>query len=61
MREGGKDELAERMCMCVVDHLFWQLLDNDWCSERTESNNPGASSTVANGENTIETCGAVLY
>jgi hypothetical protein len=61
MREGGKDELAERMCMHIVDHSFWQLPDSDQRSEHIEFNNPRASSTFANGENTVETCGAVLY
>jgi hypothetical protein len=29
MREGGEDELAERMCTRVVDHTFRQLPDSD--------------------------------
>jgi hypothetical protein len=54
MNEGGKVELAERMCTRVVDHPFRQLPDSDQCSERIDLNNPGASSTVANGKNTVE-------
>jgi hypothetical protein len=61
MREEREDELAERMCTCVIDHSFQQLPDRDRHSEHVVFNNPEASSTIANGKNTVETCVGVLY
>jgi hypothetical protein len=61
MNEGGKVELPERMCTRVVGHSFRQLPDSDQRSERIDLNNPGASSTVANGKNTVEImCGSII-
>ena len=54
MNKGGKVELPERMCTCVVDHLFRQLLDSDQHGEHIDLSNPRASPTVAHGKNMVE-------